>query len=911
MAKVTPIISPFDTDLTEADYRGLGVVQEHARMAARFLRGIFSGQEAGFVSLFNKPSKRSTFVAINNQDWCSEAAKNAISAREAENVYFAIGVQGQQPQHGRGKQAGVVALPGLWADIDVLGPNHVATNLPPTLEDAWSIVRAIPFKPTVVVYSGGGLQLYWLFKEPMETVTEKDRSAARELSKGFQRLLCSIAARSGWTIDNTADLCRNLRVPGTYNRKQDTPILVQYEVIDGGQRYNPSEFAELVELEADLELKAHIQGVAPESPSAEFLRVLAGCPWIQHCKEDAPRLPEPEWYRMLSIAGRCKDSIRIAHDLSRPHPKYTAAETEEKLRQAMGAAGPSTCGFIENDLGQARYCSRCKHRGKIKSPIVLGMPKRPRPGAENKSEEESRTGDGPRLPSLQTTNRQLRDASREALEALRIFNNPPSLFARSGKAVCVTEEESGRHVITDVSDRILRNRLTRSADFYGVRRGNILNCAPPMDVVKDILAMSPVEWEFPPLQGIIEAPALREDGSLITVPGYDGASRLYYAPDPALILSDIPEHPTMDQVQAAIQLVLDVIGDFPFVDGSSRTNAIASMLTPVCRPAIKGHTPLALFDATTQGTGKTLLSEIVSLIGSGREGALFSAPRDEDEWRKQLTSVLREGSAIVIIDNVKYRLDAADLCKALTETIHGDRILGLSQTINLPVRCTWIATGNNIQLGGDMPRRCYWVRMDAECSKPFERTGFRHKRLKQHVLAHRGELLAALLTLARYWFRAGCPEPDVTPVGSFEDWTTIIGGILQHSGIEGFLANSSELYKQADAESVQWEAFLRTLDSAFYSEPFTVAQVWDRMNDKTYDTDTRQTLLTAHADELRAALPDFIAQAMDREGFFKQRLGIAFGERVGRRYGDAQVRIERDFDDLHGKVARWKVMRNA
>ena len=83
----------------------------------------------------------------------NEAAKNATSAREAENVY-AIGVQGQQPQQGRGKQASVIALPGLWADIDVLGPNHGATSLPPTIEEAWSIVQAIPLKPTVVVHSG-------------------------------------------------------------------------------------------------------------------------------------------------------------------------------------------------------------------------------------------------------------------------------------------------------------------------------------------------------------------------------------------------------------------------------------------------------------------------------------------------------------------------------------------------------------------------------------------------------------------------------------------------------------------------------------------------------------------------------------------------------------------------------------
>ena len=164
--------------------------------------------------------------------------------------------------------------------------------------------------------------------------------------------------------------------------------------------------------------------------------------------------------------------------------------------------------------------------------------------------------------------------------------------------------------------------------------------------------------------------------------------------------------------------------------------------------------------------------------------------------------------------------------------------------------------------------------------------------------------------LARSWFIAGCPQPDITPIGSFEDWTTIIGGILQHVGIEGFLGNSSQLYRQADAESLQWQAFLKTLDHTFHGEPFTVALVWDHMNEKSYNVETRQSPLTGRAEALRAALPDFIAQAMDCEGFFKQRLGFAFGERVGRRYGDAQYRIERNADDRHGKVACWKVAMN-
>src|ERR1035438_8229243 len=137
-------------------------------------------------------------------------------------------------------------------------------------------------------------------------------------------------------MDGTADLCRLLRLPGTYNRKQAEPVLVRYEVIGDGRRYNPSDFEDFLNFEADPELKAHIQGPAPEQPTAEFLRVLAGCPWIRHCKDDAASLAEPEWYRMLSILGRCKDGIHLAHELSRPYPKYSDAETTEKLKQAMG-----------------------------------------------------------------------------------------------------------------------------------------------------------------------------------------------------------------------------------------------------------------------------------------------------------------------------------------------------------------------------------------------------------------------------------------------------------------------------------------------------------------------------------------------------------------------------------------------
>ena len=87
----------------------------------------------------------------------------------------------------------------------------------------------------------------------------------------------------------------------------------------------------------------------------------------------------------------------------------------------------------------------------------------------------------------------MRDVTRDSLGALQVYNAVPSLFIRAGKPVCVHKEESGRHIIAEAADRVIRNRLTRSADYYEIGAEGFRNCPPPMDVVKDLLALPPLE----------------------------------------------------------------------------------------------------------------------------------------------------------------------------------------------------------------------------------------------------------------------------------------------------------------------------------------------------------------------------------------------------------------------------------
>ena len=144
---------------------------------------------------------------------------------------------------------------------------------------------------------------------------------------------------------------------------------------------------------------------------------------------------------------------------------------------------------------------------------------------------------------------------------------------------------------------------------------------------------------------------------------------------------------------------------------------------------------------------------------------------------------------------------------------------------------TWIATGNNLTLGAEMARRAYRIRLDAGVSNPAKRTGF--KRTDQELLSwaagNRGTLVAALLTMIRAWWVAGQPQADVPAFGSFNNWAQVLGGILAHAGVQGFLDNLDSLQNEGDEESQQWEHFLLVLVRAFHGCEFTVSEIVDEV----------------------------------------------------------------------------------
>jgi putative DNA primase/helicase len=55
---------------------------------------------------------------------------------------------------------------------------------------------------------------------------------------------------------------------------------------------------------------------------------------------------------------------------------------------------------------------------------------------------------------------------------------------------------------------------------------------------------------------------------------------------------------------------------------------------------------MMLVDKPSPGTGASLILEVISIIAIGQPAEMKSPPGNEEEWRKMITSTLREGPAL-------------------------------------------------------------------------------------------------------------------------------------------------------------------------------------------------------------------------------------------------------------------------
>jgi putative DNA primase/helicase len=328
------------------------------------------------------------------------------------------------------------------------------------------------------------------------------------------------------------------------------------------------------------------------------------------------------------------------------------------------------------------------------------------------------------------------------------------------------------------------------------------------------------------VERVVSVPVFAPNGEWQSEPGYFGASRTFYVPVKGYHSLPLPEHPSAEEVNRAVSLLShDLLGDFPFTGDAERAHALSAIVTPFVRSMIDGPTPLHLIEKSTPGTGASLLGEAVVYVSMGRPAAMMTEGRDEDEWRKRITAKLATGAAVILIDNVRRPLESAALASALTADVFEDRRLGHTQVLRLPVRCVWLATGNNPVVSEEITRRIVRIRLDAGVERPWLRTGFRHSDLKAWVREQHSELVWAVGVLVRAWLAAGRPESGMH-LGMFEQWAHVVGGILSVAGVPGFLGNLEEFNPEADAQGSALRALVHSGGSTYQDREVTTSLIW-------------------------------------------------------------------------------------
>lgn len=424
------------------------------------------------------------------------------------------------------------------------------------------------------------------------------------------------------------------------------------------------------------------------------------------------------------------------------------------------------------------------------------------------------------------------EATDKAEQALLSHAKRLQIFQRGGEVVRIislnNEEqggglrrEPGTVMLVSVSAVALTEILDRLAvwqrvsETEGGQKARRVDC--PGRIASAYLSRIG-SWRLPHLTGIVTAPILRSDGAVLHRAGYDQKTGLFLTEE----WLELSGEPTQEDALAALRDLEAPFSEFPFISPEDRSVLIAAMLTALQRRLL-ASAPLFGFTAPVQRTGKSLLAECVAIIATGRPAPAMAVSGDREEIRKAVAAALREGHAIVNLDNIEQPLGSPDLSRAITQPEYADRLLGETRTLRLPTNLLWTATGNNLTFRGDLAVRALLCRLDAKWERPEERQ-FKIANLKAHILGHRRELIAAAMTILRAYVTAGAPDQGLKPWGGFNEWSVAIRAPLVWLGMLDPCAARQHVI-QDDPDREQASAVLSAWYSVFGDKPVLIASV--------------------------------------------------------------------------------------
>lgn len=410
--------------------------------------------------------------------------------------------------------------------------------------------------------------------------------------------------------------------------------------------------------------------------------------------------------------------------------------------------------------------------------------------------------------------------------------------------------------LAEVSEASMIDFMSRSAVWlkWDARSKKHVSADPTPKIAATLLSRDG-EWRFPKLSGVVTTPTLRPDGTILSQPGYDHATRLLLIDPPEM--PKIPSRPSKKGAQDALRFLDALLDEFPFVDEASRSVALSALITPVVRGAVP-VTPMHVTRAPVAGSGKSYIIDLASAINSGERAPVLSAGKTEEEMEKRLVGAMLAGQTFISLDNVNGELSGDFLCQLVERPIISVRPLGQSKPVKIESRASCFATGNNIRLVGDMTRRVLMCSLDPGVERP-ELREF-HDNPFDKVLADRGRYIAAALIVVRAYVAAGCPG-QLPALASFEAWSKLVRSALVWLGRPDPVL-TMEAAREEDPVTANLRQFLKAWHSTFGEIPHTGAEAINAANEH-----------NPHGGRVNVALFDIMSEVgSDRMGVLKPKI---------------------------------------
>jgi hypothetical protein len=200
---------------------------------------------------------------------------------------------------------------------------------------------------------------------------------------------------------------------------------------------------------------------------------------------------------------------------------------------------------------------------------------------------------------------------------------------------------------------------------------------------------------------------------------------------------------------------------------------------------------MIVYNANQPGSGKSLLMRIALAPVHGPPPEA-GKPENEAELEKVLDSAAIARKPFLVLDDCQS-IHSRSLNRFVTSPVHECRLMHSQRNAAVPKVTQVFATGNGLTISEDLERRALVI----DLFEPGEaaKRSFAREITPGWLFADdtRARLLAALWAMVRYWRDAGMPMMKEHRRGSFEDWSGLIGGIVECCGMENpFMPRQAE-----------------------------------------------------------------------------------------------------------------------